>query len=183
MQRWDDFRLAAGERWERLREWYRGLDTWNVVYFALLILALAVVVNQQVQLNDQEGRIKTLEGARGPQGETGERGKQGVVTQGQVESIARDAVDRYLATTGVQGQPGEPGAAGPPGLPGVGIQGAVGPRGPQGPRGPRGPRGLPGLRGPIGPIGPVGPVGPVGPTPSVQQIVDAVCARLPANLC
>lgn len=63
----------------------------------------------------------------------------------------------------------------------------AGPRGPQGPAGPPGPpgergavgaTGSPGSQGPPGPPGPPGSVGPPGPSPSVEEIVLAVLAKL-----
>lgn len=135
--------------------WHK-IRWWDVLTYCLLVLALALVVREHQHITKIEHRTqiveRTIEGAPGPRGASGTRVlKQRIVVVHQ----------------GPRGPQGLQGAQGVPGRPGQSV------RGPQGAAGPRGPR------GPQGPAGPAGPAGQPGATPSLDEIVRAVCARTP----
>ncbi len=112
-----------------------------------------------------------------------------------VESVSKDlATNHTAALQGDQGDPGPTGDAGPKGDVGpqgpeggqgdpgpAGAKGDPGPAGAKGDPGPQGPQGVAGPAGPQGDQGPQGPKGDPGTSPSVQEIVDAVVAKLRAD--
>jgi len=126
--------------------------------------------------------VQLRQGPRGPAGARGPRGFAG--TNG---TNGRNGVDGKNGLNGKNGAPGKNGAKGAKGDTGArgpaGPQGAPGPQGPVGPRGPiglTGPQGLRGLTGPQGLqglLGPQGPIGPPGIAPTLEQIINGVCAQ------
>lgn len=109
-----------------------------------------------------------------------------------VEAVAKDLAANHVdVLRGEKGDPGPQGDAGPAGKEGPegakgdpgpgGAKGDPGPAGAKGDPGPQGPQGVAGPAGPQGEQGPKGPQGDPGTSPSVQQIVDAVVAKLRAD--
>ena len=162
------------DRWENIR-W------WDTLVFIVLIGSIIYLINNERIVNKIEQRTQPTELRRivreeaipGPRGESGRPGRDG--------------------SDGERGDSGRPGRDGD--------------QGPRGGDGRRGPQGRTGLTGPIGPVGPVGPTPPPEeivrafcaerpdlcqrppvppaqpPAPTVDQIVQAVCAQLPPGLC
>ncbi len=109
-----------------------------------------------------------------------------------VEAVSKDLATNHTGTLkgdqGDAGPKGDPGPAGPQGPDGgqgdpgpAGAKGDPGPAGAKGDPGPQGPQGVAGPAGPQGEQGPTGPKGEPGTSPSVQEIVDAVVAKLRAD--
>jgi hypothetical protein len=145
---------------------YISRERRQLAAYIFVVVAAMVIVGtyDHVQRGNTEERIieriepqitridRTVEGKRGIPGPQGPRG-----------------------TRGVPGPRGPQGARGAQGIPGVAAA-----RGAPGPQGVPGPRGLKGERGPQGPPGPLGPRGPQGVGPAIDQVVAAICARVPA---
>jgi hypothetical protein len=150
-----------------LRHMTRKQRAWRITVYIMAVVAVMVAVNSVtgVVKTPLERRIEsrvierteaTKTGPRGPKGDPGPQGERG--------------------RRGATGATGAAGRQGPRGAPG--RSGATGARGPGG-TGPQGPRGPQGERGPRGGIGPQGLPGADGESPSVGELVAAVCARTP----
>lgn len=138
-----------------LVRWRRQIGWWRLVYFALFLAVLGVALNNYRTINKLETRVVHVEGKPGASGAAGIHGRAG--TPG---------------ARGTQGAAGQHGAQGARGTAGQrGANGASGLRGPRGYQGPQGPAGRPGLRGPRG------LPGVPGRSPSVGEVVQAVCAQ------
>lgn len=163
--RWPSVRYSDGSLYVN----DQGIKVWNVVLLAAFLTALGIAFATNVEVH----RLRTVvheQGTRITRVE-GRRGRTGV-------GMAGVAGDRGAA--GQAGVAGARGAAGTAGTSGArGAAGVAGGRGLQGPPGPRGERGPAGPAGPRGPAGPAGLPGPPGDSPSVSEIVAAVCAQLP----
>jgi hypothetical protein len=146
------------------------IDWWGVFVYVAIFGALIYALNDVtgVVKTPAERRIETrviervvnTPTLRGPRGATGSVGPKGATGD--------------KGATGPRGPTGRSGAVGPPG--------ARGPRGHTGPVGPQGSIGTPGVAGQPGTQGAAGPQGIPGlpgVAPSVQQLLDAICAQSP----
>lgn len=146
----------------RLRRKSNGKIDWYGVFVYVLILASILYA-----VNDATGIVKTpterriennyvtrtviVEGQPGPRGPEGAKGDRGARGPRGVRGV-RGRPGR----TGARGAAGQPGQRGRPGPTGVGSQG---PEGPPGPQGPQGEPGLPGV------------------APSLDALLQGICAR------
>lgn len=135
------------------------INWWDVTVFVCLIGALIFAIHGSVQSGETAGRVTTI------------------------ERTIHDGTINYKGTPGPRGIPGKPGLRGANGKDGKqgarGVDGKNGSPGVRGPRGFRGPQGSRGQQGSPGKDGSNGLPGPAGNSPSIADIVRAVCSETP----